>query len=87
MMELSDATLRHLRSVVDRPDLSGTRYELEEEIGRGGLGVVYAARDHQLQVRIGVHWGPVLTDGQIVSGDSVNLCARVAASSNIGDEQ
>src|SRR5436190_528217 len=43
------------------------------------------ARDHQLQVRIGVHWGPVLTDGQIVSGDSVNLCARVAASSNIGE--
>jgi len=43
------------------------------------------ARDHQLQVRIGVHWGPVLTDGEIVSGDSVNLCARVAASSNIGE--
>jgi serine/threonine protein kinase len=49
MMELNDSTLDHLRSVVDLPDLSGTRYELEGEIGRGGLGVVYAARDHQLQ--------------------------------------
>jgi class 3 adenylate cyclase len=43
------------------------------------------ARDHQLQVRIGVHWGPVLTDGVVVSGDSVNLCARVAASASIGE--
>ena len=43
------------------------------------------ARDHQLQVRIGVHWGPVLTDGVVVSGDSVNLCARVGASAGIGE--
>lgn len=43
------------------------------------------ARDHQLQVRIGVHWGPALTDGVVVSGDSVNLCARVAASASIGE--
>lgn len=43
------------------------------------------ARDHQLQVRIGVHVGPVLTDGVVVSGDSVNLCARVAASGSGGE--
>ena len=42
-------------------------------------------RQHQLQLRIGVHWGPVLTDGQTVSGDSVNLCARVAASAEGGE--
>ncbi len=51
-MELSDSVLRHLRGVVDLPDLSGTRYLLEEEIGRGGLGVVYAARDTQLDRRV-----------------------------------
>jgi serine/threonine protein kinase len=51
-VELSDSVLRHLREVVDLPDLAGTRYRLEEEIGRGGLGVVYAARDTQLERRV-----------------------------------
>jgi len=53
-MELNDSTLDHLRAVVDQPDLSGTRYELEGEIGRGGLGVVYPALDHQLQRRVAI---------------------------------
>lgn len=43
------------------------------------------AREHQLQVRIGMHWGPVLTDGVVISGDSANLCARVAASASVGE--
>jgi class 3 adenylate cyclase len=43
------------------------------------------ARDHQLQVRIGVHLGPVLTDGVVISGDSVNLCSRVATAAMIGE--
>lgn len=43
------------------------------------------ARAHQLQLRMGLHWGPVLTDGTAVSGDSVNLCARVAASAAPGE--
>jgi class 3 adenylate cyclase len=36
------------------------------------------ARAHQMSVRIGMHWGPVLTDDVAVTGDSVHIAARVA---------
>ncbi len=36
--------------------------------------------DHRLVVRVGIHYGSVLTDGVQVTGDAVNVCARVAAS-------
>ena len=42
-------------------------------------------REHQLAVRIGIHHGPVLTDGVQVTGDSVNFCSRVAATANPGE--
>lgn len=42
-------------------------------------------RDEQLAVRIGIHFGPALTDGQQVTGESVNLAARVAGSSQAGE--
>ncbi len=51
-MDLSDAVVEHLRHVAALPDLSGTRYELEAEIGRGGMGVVYAGRDRDLDRRV-----------------------------------
>lgn len=41
-------------------------------------------RDHQLRLRVGMHWGRVLTDGAVVTGDSVNLAARIAASADPG---
>ena len=42
-------------------------------------------REQQLAVRCGIHYGQVLTDGVLVSGDAVNLCARVASSANSGE--
>ena len=42
------------------------------------------AREHQLSVRIGMHWGSVLTDGTLVTGDSVHVAARVARTAEPG---
>lgn len=41
--------------------------------------------EHRLAVRVGVHWGHVLADDTVVSGEAVNLCARVAASAAAGE--
>jgi predicted Ser/Thr protein kinase len=45
---LSDAAVDRLRRLDDRPDFSGTRYELFEELGRGGMGIVFRGRDREL---------------------------------------
>ena len=43
-----DDTIRHLKQVVDLPDLSGTKYEIVDFIARGGMGTVYRVRDVEL---------------------------------------
>jgi serine/threonine protein kinase len=63
-MEVSDSVIDHLRRVVALPDLSGTRYQLECEIGRGGLGVVYAARDRDLDRRVALKILEVPVEGE-----------------------
>lgn len=53
-MTLPDAALDRLRRVGDDPDFTGTRYELIEPIGRGGMGVVFRARDRELDRDVAV---------------------------------
>jgi serine/threonine protein kinase len=49
---LDDPAVERLRRVAagddEPPDLTGTRYELAEPIGRGGMGAVYRVRDREL---------------------------------------
>jgi len=52
MSFLPDRVFEHLREVADLPDLSGTRYTLIRELGRGGIGVVYEVFDQQLNRRV-----------------------------------
>ena len=43
------------------------------------------SREHQLAVRIGIHYGPVLTDGVQVTGDAANFCARITSTVGPGE--
>jgi eukaryotic-like serine/threonine-protein kinase len=54
MTFLPDGVLDHLRTVVEEPDLSGTKYRLGERIGAGGMATVYEAEDVELGRRVAV---------------------------------
>lgn len=62
------------------PDLTGAARAMVELLRQIAVDNESRREEHRLAVRIGLHYGPALTDGVQVSGDSVNLCARVAAS-------
>lgn len=48
MSYLSDAAVGRLRGIANWPELASSRYVVVEELGRGGMGTVYLARDQDL---------------------------------------
>jgi len=66
MTWLSDATLERLREAGDWPDLSGTRYEAQGVLGKGGMSTVYRARDRELDREVALKvMGPAEGDGTV----------------------
>jgi len=44
--------VHQLRRAIEEPDLSATKYSVVSELGRGGMGVVYLARDRDLERQV-----------------------------------
>ncbi len=49
---LSDDNLRHLRILMDQPDLGSTKYELVRKLGSGGMASVFLVRDRELDRQV-----------------------------------
>ncbi|MEO8295783.1 MAG: serine/threonine-protein kinase [Gemmatimonadota bacterium] len=76
MTQLSNTALEHLRRIADQPDLSATRYEMIELLGRGGMGSVYLVRDRELDRLVALK---VLVTG----GATPDLVDRLVAEARI----
>jgi eukaryotic-like serine/threonine-protein kinase len=76
MTWISDAAIAHLRVVADWPDFTNTRYDAIEEIGRGGMGTIYRARDRELHRDVAIKVCAPSGDG---SDDRLRQEAQVLA--------
>ena len=54
MRWLSDDRLSYLRDLVANPDFSATKYRINNELARGGMGTVYLAEDTELDRRVAI---------------------------------
>ena len=54
MTGLRDSAIARLRCVAAWPEFTTDRYELIEEIGRGGMGTVYCATDRELDREVAI---------------------------------
>ena len=76
MSWVSDGALERLRQAASAPDLSGTRYRLVREIGRGGMASVFLVEDGTLGRRVALK---VLD----VPDDTGDLAARLEREAHV----
>lgn len=91
---LTQKMLRHLRTVIE-----GKRGQVIKMLGDGLLGAFPSAEDagwaaitmvesqaaFRLQLRVGLHFGPVVQRPDDLYGDACNVCARVEALAKPGE--
>ena len=75
-MHIGDEAIARLRALEDRPDFSETRYDVLEEIGRGGMGVVFRGRDRALNREVAIK---VTTLSTTADADRLRTEARTLA--------
>lgn len=75
---LSDDNLKHLRQILDLPELPGASYELIRKIGSGGMAEVYLARDRKLERLVAVKVLSLAEDNQL-SAVRMTREARIVA--------
>jgi serine/threonine-protein kinase len=73
---LTDDVVGHLRQVAAWPDVSGTKYSVIDEVGRGGMGTVYRAVDTRLGREVALK---VIN----AAGDHAALAARLALEARV----